>query len=445
METSDFGANIFDDPNRGLGDEPNDGKKAPRKRAARKKKSGKSAAVDEGDPPDGPTDSPPTTPLESISAAVRSDGAEKDLEIPSAWQPRSGSPGEATEDPDRPPQPGEGRGARKRRRRRSPTVETGETRWDQEDDSPDFGAEPAARSLDEAIADADELASRAVGEAETADEDGLVEDLAGDLTDGDSAEASDGESNRDSERQGRRRRRRRRGRRAEFDRDEGDRAEAPDPARTEAPPVQNEQRRRPDDRTAASPAREPRHSAGQAEGRVHPRHGREDDEVRSGMPVRQPTRGPIDVPTADSEAQGSRLAILIDLEHVESAAQDRDREVAWGRLVAALGRRRHLIRCLAYAAPERARAMGSRLAGNGIEVVATSEDDRAITVAVDAVNLSQRVDAVMLVPALSSFGPVARALAARGVRIESADFGPSTEAVTAWPHRSIGDECLFVP
>jgi hypothetical protein len=163
------------------------------------------------------------------------------------------------------------------------------------------------------------------------------------------------------------------------------------------------------------------------------------------MPVRQPTRGPIDVPTADSETQGSRLAILIDLEHVETAAQDRDREVAWGRLVAALGRRRHLIRCLAYATPERARALGSRLAGNGIEVVATSDDDRAITVAIDAVNLAQRVDAVLLVPAMNSFGPVARALAARGVRIESADFGASTDTAVAWPHRSLGDECLFAP
>lgn len=175
-----------------------------------------------------------------------------------------------------------------------------------------------------------------------------------------------------------------------------------------------------------------------------------DREVRRERPPVQPriARPPIHVPTHESETRGARLAILIDLAHVEAQARALDREIAWGRLVVWLGKRRHVVRCIAYASADSASRVRSTLLGNGIDVNVVA-DARLIPVAiaVDAMNLASRVDAVVLVPGSDELEPMTRALAGHGIRVESADFTPDGQAAETrtQPHHQLGAECLFAP
>ena len=154
------------------------------------------------------------------------------------------------------------------------------------------------------------------------------------------------------------------------------------------------------------------------------------------------------MPTPDGETRGARVAILIDLAHLEAQAQQQGREIAWGRLISGLGRRRHVIRAIAYASGPRADLVRSTLLGNGIDLTAL-RDERLLPVslAVDAMNLASRVDSVVLVPATDEFEPIARALRGQGIRVESADFteGSGPDDAMAQSHHRLGDECLFEP
>lgn len=156
----------------------------------------------------------------------------------------------------------------------------------------------------------------------------------------------------------------------------------------------------------------------------------------------------IPVPTPEGEIRGARVAVLLHLDPLIDEARKSGGEVAWGKLLQQVSRRRHLIRAIAYAAPETAAAVGPTLRGSGIETHAVRNDgDRLVAVAVDAMSLATRVDSVVLIPDSDGLGPLVAALRAHGIRVETAGFtetaGPDDDIVQT--RHSLGAESLFVP
>lgn len=531
VNTSDFGANVFDENQQPRAEASEDAAASgarPKKRGARRKKGAEpghpepahaegtdagpsgaghsdrvdSNAVDsDADPgyarPETRRDAPaPAADFDAAPPAFREELPPPPLRSASAnpwaepvFDAEPSSP-PADEAPAR-----DGANPRRRRRRGrgerelEPTSETGPAN----ESSP-----PAPREADEPAVAASELdrepRAPVFGRATEDDADG--EESADPAADDESGERG-AESERGSDADGgarRRRRRRRRGRRGDRD----DRAVAGEAARPAAPfggePLTEEDgpasegvdedgereaepRERVDAETDSDAALDAELDAVDARSRGvegerpefreserRERGGRErfesrdrrerdrdrDREVRRERPPAQPriARPPIHVPTHESETRGARLAILIDLAHVEAQARALDREIAWGRLVVWLGKRRHVVRCIAYASGDSASRVRSTLLGNGIDVNVVA-DARLIPVAiaVDAMNLAARVDAVVLVPGSDELEPMTRALAGHGVRVESADFTPEGLAAETrtQPHHQLGAECLFAP
>ncbi|MDA0935021.1 MAG: NYN domain-containing protein, partial [Planctomycetota bacterium] len=176
-----------------------------------------------------------------------------------------------------------------------------------------------------------------------------------------------------------------------------------------------------------------------------------EDEVRAGMQPRQPLRRSdrmIPVPTPGSERSGQRVAVLVDLAALLEQARAQGGELAFGKLVQHLARRRHLIRAIAYASPELLVEIGSALRGSDLDVHAiATPSDLPVALAVDAMSLASRVDCVVLAPAVDHLAPLAAALRAHGVRIETAGFtetsGMADDLATA--RHPLGAESLFVP
>lgn len=176
-----------------------------------------------------------------------------------------------------------------------------------------------------------------------------------------------------------------------------------------------------------------------------------EDEVRAGMEPRQPLRRSdrmIPVPTPGSERSGQRVAVLVDLAALLEQARTQGGELAFGKLVQHLARRRHLIRAIAYASPELLVEIGSALRGSDLDVHAiATPSDLPVALAVDAMSLASRVDCVVLAPAVDHLAPLAAALRAHGVRIETASFtetgGMADDLATA--RHPLGAESLFVP
>lgn len=105
---------------------------------------------------------------------------------------------------------------------------------------------------------------------------------------------------------------------------------------------------------------------------------------------------------------------------------------------------RGLVRAIAYATAEHAR-FGTTLGAHGFEIEA-AEDEASIPVAiaVDAMALASRVDAIVLAADPRQLGPLLRSLRAQGIRSELAGF-TSGRATAATGHLLLGKDALFIP
>ncbi|MGA1608610.1 MAG: NYN domain-containing protein [Planctomycetota bacterium] len=176
-----------------------------------------------------------------------------------------------------------------------------------------------------------------------------------------------------------------------------------------------------------------------------------EDEVRAGTEPRRPLRRSdrmIPVPTPGGERHGQRVAVLVDVAALLEQARSHGGELAFGKLVQHLARRRHLIRAIAYGSPELLVEVGSALRGSDLDVHGiAAPSDLPVALAVDAMSLAARVDCVVLAPAVDNLAPLAAALRAHGVRIETASFteahGMADDLATA--RHALGAESLFVP
>ena len=446
MNTSDFGANVFDEP-QGPSHPDDEAHKAAgrtRKRSPRKKKVAAEAEEDtaqarpaaesgpvadfDAPPPRFEDDLLPPPPPRAAAAPV-----EIVMEPDSEAEPDSIAP-PAGEEADT----SEGEGGRRRRRRRrrrggrgdareaeEAGPEEAEAKSESDDGSDDFdrapgdAPEPEADESTKAPEDARDDEDSPDVDREDRGEDDLGGEAATDTA------AAPGE--RGFEREGRRRRRRRRGRRDdERGREEGPREDRPREDRPREERVEE--------------FRGPRPHGGGQEAPTRPWSPRPED--------RASTRAPIQIPTSDGEARGARVAILIDLDFLLERARARDAEIAFGRVVASLGRRRHVVRAIAYATAEAGEGMRSLLLGNGIELMTVRRMNALpAAIAVDAMNLQARVDAVVLIPPADDLEPIARALRSAGVRVESADFTDTELGADSLvqAHHRLGDECLFEP
>ncbi|MBI5849976.1 MAG: NYN domain-containing protein [Planctomycetes bacterium] len=473
MNTSDFGANVFDENQRRLaaGDaEPAPSDRRPRKRGARRKKTDaeEPAALDSGSPGPAPVDARIDAVPELAPPAFADEAPPPPPFAARFDEPPIAEIGPARDDvAEAPP---DDRGPSRRRRRR----------FEREVDAPPADAIATPRQDEAPVETARDREDAPSPPATT------------EAREPEPRPESPGDAHGSEDPARRRRRRRRRGRRGDREfvaRDDapGDLAPRDDAPRDDAPRERSEDgddddardEREPAARDGEDgdgtdsdsgvevdaeadvvesadrdgPARAPDFRARRDFDRErHPRDRREfrEREPHRQAPPQQPriARAPVHVPTPEGETRGARIAILIDLSHIQSEAGRLDREIAWGRLVLGLGRGRHLVRSIAYATDDRAARVRSTLFGSGIDVqVVDHERVVPVAMAVDAMALASRVDAVVLVPASDDLRPMARALAGQGVRVESADFTavePGAAAV-AQAHHRLGAECLFAP
>jgi len=122
-------------------------------------------------------------------------------------------------------------------------------------------------------------------------------------------------------------------------------------------------------------------------------------------------------------------------------------ELAFSKLLKSLIGRRELIRAIAYGSAEQIRAHAGILEGSGVELqVVPGPDSLAVSIAVDAMAIATRVDSLALVPGEEALSPLAKALRAMGVRVESASFeAPKGDALPPQKHHELGEESLFTP
>jgi hypothetical protein len=184
---------------------------------------------------------------------------------------------------------------------------------------------------------------------------------------------------------------------------------------------------------------------GEPRGETRPPH-------RPPHPGPQPGRGPepreARAVGAAPAAAGARIALFVDVEHLLVEARQLGGEVSYSRVLRNLAGQRTLVRAIAYVG-EGHRSLLPSLQNGGFEVELV-DDARgsAVALATDAVTVGPRVDCVVLAPESAAFGHLARALRARGVRVETAGFGrggAERGRSIGQHHHQLGKECLFVP
>ena len=136
-----------------------------------------------------------------------------------------------------------------------------------------------------------------------------------------------------------------------------------------------------------------------------------------------------------------RVAILIDTQNMyHSAKHIHGARLAFGKVVEAVAAGRPVVRCLAYVAKSKTgeeAAFFDALTGYGIELrvkdvqefsSGAKKADWDVGMAVDAIKLSDKVDAIILMTGDGDFVPLVEYLKEHGVWTEAAAFGESTNA-----------------
>lgn len=142
--------------------------------------------------------------------------------------------------------------------------------------------------------------------------------------------------------------------------------------------------------------------------------------------------------------EGQRLALLIDYAGLQESAHRLGGELSFRRLLKQIAGDRPLIRSVCYVPKDTPEAVIGPMKATGFEVFEVQDSATAnVAAAVDGMALAPRVDCIVLAPGSGSLAPLAKALAATGVRVETASF----EGASTMPgqHRRLGRNCVFVP
>jgi uncharacterized LabA/DUF88 family protein len=136
-----------------------------------------------------------------------------------------------------------------------------------------------------------------------------------------------------------------------------------------------------------------------------------------------------------------RVAVLIDTQNMyHSAKHIHGARLAFGKIVDAVANGRPIVRTLAYVAKSKTgeeQAFFDALQEAGIELrckdvqeFASGEKkaDWDVGIAVDAIKLAEKVDAIVLMTGDGDFVPLVQYLKEHGIYVEAAAFGESTNA-----------------
>ena len=136
-----------------------------------------------------------------------------------------------------------------------------------------------------------------------------------------------------------------------------------------------------------------------------------------------------------------RVAVLIDTQNMyHSAKHIHGARLAFGKIVEAVADGRPVVRALAYVAKSKTgeeQAFFDALQKEGIELrckdiqeFASGEKkaDWDVGIAVDAIKLADKVDAIILMTGDGDFVPLVQYLKEHGIYVEAAAFGESTNA-----------------
>jgi hypothetical protein len=149
-------------------------------------------------------------------------------------------------------------------------------------------------------------------------------------------------------------------------------------------------------------------------------------------------------PAGTTATATQRVALLVDLGWLRAEARQAGGELSQRRLAKALGGNRALIRAIAYASAEHAKFGGS-LNAHGFELETLDDDAAApVAIAVDALALATRVDAIVIAAPPRPLAPLLRALRAQGIRVDLAGF-QAAPAAAGVVQIQLGRDCLFVP
>jgi uncharacterized LabA/DUF88 family protein len=137
--------------------------------------------------------------------------------------------------------------------------------------------------------------------------------------------------------------------------------------------------------------------------------------------------------------------LFLDVSRLLAESRQQGGEVSYGRLLRTLVANRTIVRAVAYLW-EGQQGIAGALQNNGLEVVTVPDpESAAVQLAIDALAIGPRVDAVILVPPAASLQPLAAALRGHGVRVETAGFHKPADLRGFAQHHSFGKDVLFVP
>lgn len=150
------------------------------------------------------------------------------------------------------------------------------------------------------------------------------------------------------------------------------------------------------------------------------------------------------MPQASAVALVQRLGVLVNLPALEAEVRRQGGELSFRRLLRGIGGDRPLVRALCLAGEGMAPSAANALASGGFEVqTAGSAAGTLVALAVEAMALAPRVDAIVIAPGSPELLPLVAALRSQGVRVETAGF--DEPALAAAAHRRLGRDCVFVP
>lgn len=143
------------------------------------------------------------------------------------------------------------------------------------------------------------------------------------------------------------------------------------------------------------------------------------------------------------EQRHARVAVLLDLHHLQEAARSRGAELSFRKLLRNLAGERRVLRAVCYLLRDAPKPAAAAIAASGFEVqLADTDAEVCERMQRDAATLPSGVETLVLAPGTEAQLELRQQLDPE-LRIELANFEPAGSMGLA--HRQLGRECVFVP
>lgn len=143
------------------------------------------------------------------------------------------------------------------------------------------------------------------------------------------------------------------------------------------------------------------------------------------------------------EQRHARVAVLLDLHHLQEAARSRGAELSFRKLLRNLAGERRVLRAVCYLLRDAPKPAAAAIAASGFEVqLADTDAEVCERMQRDAATLPSGVETLVLAPGTEAQLDLRQQLDPE-LRIELANFEPAGSM--GLQHRQLGRECVFVP